>query len=185
MTTGRAPTLHLRNALVLWPARPLRPAKPAPILHSHDDARRVHRRVWLSQCCNHALTATFGRTQIHEQHLIYFVIDNRRQVRAAPRQVAPRQLAFEDRVLQMVTIPAHNLKHLAPALVVADVVADQIGGAHAIPPPPRVRLHGNWTDTCSVYTSGFDRSRLCPAPSSHPMVDQCAPALPRRAVCVD
>ncbi len=56
------------------------------------------------------------------------------QFRPALRQVRSRKLAFENGILQMVAVPAHGLKHLAQPLVVADVVADQVGGAHGYSP---------------------------------------------------
>src|ERR1017187_1916458 len=59
------------------------------------------------------------------------MVDDRRQFRTAPRQVRRRQLAFEDRILQMVPVPTHRLKDLAQTFVIANVVADQIGKAHA------------------------------------------------------
>jgi hypothetical protein len=66
---------------------------------SHDDARRIHRRVRFAERQNHTVAAPLGRTQIHEQNLVLFVVDDRRQVRAAPRQVRCRKLALEDREL--------------------------------------------------------------------------------------
>ena len=69
--------------------------------------------------------------EIHEQHLVLGMVDDRRQFRPAPRQVGRGKLALEDGVLQMVAVPAHGLEDFAQALVVADVVADQVGRAHS------------------------------------------------------
>src|SRR5450432_2684928 len=66
------------------------------------------------------------------------MVDDRRQRRPAPRQIRRRKLALEDRVLQMVPIPAHSLKDLTQSLVVADGVADRIGSSHVY----RVALEG-------------------------------------------
>src|SRR5437763_13620935 len=55
-----------------------------------------------------------------------------RQIRAAPRQIARRELAFENGVLQMVAIPAHDLKYFAQAFVFANVITDQIGASHGL-----------------------------------------------------
>ena len=79
---------------------------------------------------DHAVPAPLGRSQVDEQHLVFPMMDDRRQIRPAARQVGRRQLALEDRELQVVAIPAHGLKHLAQALVVADVVTNQIGSSH-------------------------------------------------------
>ena len=89
------------------------------------------RRVRFAERRDDAVAAPLGRPQVHEQHLVLVVVDDRRQLRPAPRQVRGRQLALEDGELQMVAVPAHGLKDFAQALVVADVVADQVGGAHA------------------------------------------------------
>src|SRR5471030_1030588 len=37
----------------------------------------------------------------------------------------------------MVPVPAHGLKYFAETFVVADVVADQVGGSHCVTPPLR------------------------------------------------
>jgi hypothetical protein len=58
------------------------------------------------------------------------MVDDRRQCGSAPRKVGGRQLALEDGKLQMVAEPAHRLEDLAQALVIADVVADQVGESH-------------------------------------------------------
>lgn len=58
------------------------------------------------------------------------MIDDASQIRPAAHQILSRELAFENRVLQMIPVVAHSLKDFAQALVIADVVADQIGVAH-------------------------------------------------------
>jgi hypothetical protein len=74
------------------------------------------------------------------------VVDDRRQFSPASRKVRRGQLALEDGELQMVAVPAHGLEDLAQALVIADVVADQVTGAHnlshrpKLPPPKMSRV---------------------------------------------
>src|SRR5690242_15091839 len=59
------------------------------------------------------------------------MVDDGRQFRPALYKVRRRKLALENRVLQMVAIGTHRLKHLTKPLVVADVVAHQIRRPHA------------------------------------------------------
>ena len=88
------------------------------------DARRVDGRVRFSQSRDHPVAASLRRTEIDEQHLVFSMVDDLCQLPSAPRQVAARQLALEDRILEMVAEPAHGLKDSVEAIVVADVAAD-------------------------------------------------------------
>ena len=107
--------------------------------------RRVDARVRFAPGRNHPVAASLRRTAIDEPHLFFS------QLPSAPRQVAARQLALEDRILEMIAEPAHGLKDSAEALVVGDVVADQIGGSHMSTPPPRPTLRlESLTGTCWV-----------------------------------
>jgi hypothetical protein len=65
-----------------------------------------------------------------EKNLVFVVVDDAGKFRAAPNQVGRSELALEYGVLQMIAVTAHGLENLAKALVVADVVADEVGLAH-------------------------------------------------------
>jgi hypothetical protein len=69
---------------------------------------------------------TFGWAQVNEQHLVFIMVNDSRERHPASNQIARRELAFEYGVLQMVAIATHGLKDLAKALVVRNVVTDQI-----------------------------------------------------------
>lgn len=81
---------------------------------------------------NDAVAAAFDGAEIDEQHLIFAVVDDLGEHVAAARQIARSELAFEDRVLQMIAEPAHGLVDLGEAAVVADVVTDEKGVAHVL-----------------------------------------------------
>jgi molybdopterin-binding protein len=95
-----------------------------------DDAGAVHRGISLAERGDHAVTASLGRAEVNEQHLVFPVVDDLRQEVPAARQVRCRELALEDRVLQVVAEPAHGLVDLREPAVVADVVADQVRVPH-------------------------------------------------------
>ena len=65
-----------------------------------------------------------------EQNLIFVVVDDAGKLGAAPNQVGRGELALEYGILQMIAVTPHGLENLAQALVVADVVADEVGLAH-------------------------------------------------------
>lgn len=123
---------------------------------SHNDARRIHCRVRLAQRRDDAVPAPFRRPEIHEQHLVLHVVDNFRQFGAAPRQFHRRELAFEYGVLQMVAKPAHRLINLAQALVITNVVTDQVRDTHAdLPSDYRTVNACTWqSGRCYRYCSG-------------------------------
>jgi len=65
-----------------------------------------------------------------EQNLILVVVDDVGKLGAATDQIRLSQLAFKNRILKMIAVPAHGLEDLAQAFVVADVVTDQVGLPH-------------------------------------------------------
>src|SRR5206468_1074620 len=68
--------------------------------------------------------------EIDEEHLIFSMVDNLAELGAAPGQVHRRQLALEHGILKVVAVVPHGLEHLPQPLVLADVIADQVTGAH-------------------------------------------------------
>jgi hypothetical protein len=53
----------------------------------------------------------------------------------------------------MVAVPAHRLEDLAQALVIADVVADQVGESHRITSPNRIGQSGNGSRSPKLNTA--------------------------------
>jgi hypothetical protein len=60
------------------------------------------------------------------------MLDDFRERMPTSGQIDRRELALEDRVLQMVAEVAHGLEDLAEAFVVADVVANEKSVAHGL-----------------------------------------------------
>jgi hypothetical protein len=65
-----------------------------------------------------------------EKNLVFVVVDDAGKFRAAPNQITLGELALEYGVLQMIAVTVHSRENLTKALVVADVVADEVGLAH-------------------------------------------------------
>lgn len=60
------------------------------------------------------------------------MVDDSIQFATASYDIRRSELAFEYRVLEVVSESAHGLEHFAQAFVVRDIVADQEGIPHAI-----------------------------------------------------
>lgn len=67
-----------------------------------------------------------------EQNLILIVIDNAGQFRPAANKVPGSKLALEHRVLKVIAVPPHSLEDLAKALIIADVITNQIRLPHLL-----------------------------------------------------
>src|SRR5208337_928014 len=85
----------------------------------------------LSQRGDHALAAPLRRSQVNEEHLVVAMVNQLPQRMPAFRKINRRELALEDRVLQVVAKITHGLEDLPQPLVVADVVADEVSVTHA------------------------------------------------------
>src|SRR5579872_5024887 len=99
---------------------------------SKHNAGSVHGDIGLAHGGNHAVAPALGGPQVHEQHLVARVMDDRRQLRPQPSQIGRRKLALEHRILKMVPIAAHGLVNLAQPLVIADVITNEVRGAHGL-----------------------------------------------------
>ena len=97
---------------------------------SNDDARGIDGGVRLPERHNHALPATLGGTKVDEEDLIVAVVDQFAEDVSAFREIDGSELTFEDGVLQVVPEITHGLVDFTKPLVVADVVADEVGGTH-------------------------------------------------------
>lgn len=65
-----------------------------------------------------------------EEDLVFGVVDDAGEVRAAADEIGAGELALEDGELEVVAVAAHGFEHLAEAFVVRDVVTDEVGLAH-------------------------------------------------------
>jgi hypothetical protein len=97
---------------------------------SDNDTRCVERRVGFTESGDHAVSPALGWAEIDKEHLVVLVIDDVRQFGAEADKIRRGELALEDGVLQMVAEAAHEPEDFAQALVIADVVANEIGIAH-------------------------------------------------------
>ena len=66
-----------------------------------------------------------------EEDLVIAMVNDGGQCGAEADEIGFGQLAFKDGVLQVVAPAAHGLKDFAEALIVTDVVADEVGGTHS------------------------------------------------------
>jgi hypothetical protein len=97
---------------------------------SNNDAGGVNGGVGEAEGGDDAVAAAFGGPEMDEQDLVFGVFDDAGEFNAAADEVAGRELAFEDGVLEMVAKTAHEFEDFAEAAVVGDVVTDEIGLAH-------------------------------------------------------
>jgi len=67
-----------------------------------------------------------------EQNLVFSVEYDAGKFNAAADEIAGRELALENRVLEMVAKTAHEFEDFAETAVVGDVVTDEIGLAHLV-----------------------------------------------------
>jgi hypothetical protein len=65
-----------------------------------------------------------------KENLVFVVIDDVRERSSAADQIRLRKLALKHRVLQVIPAPPHRLEDLAKALIIGNVVANQIGLPH-------------------------------------------------------
>jgi hypothetical protein len=88
----------------------------------------------LSKGRNDPLATAFSRSQKHEKHLVFVVVNDLGKIGAELNKVRCGQLALEYGKLKVVAPSAHRLEHAAQALVIGDVVTNQVGISHAVTP---------------------------------------------------
>jgi hypothetical protein len=66
---------------------------------SNDKTGCIDIRIRQTERRDNAIAASFGRAKMDKQNLVFVVINNAVKFRAAPDQVARRELAFEHGVL--------------------------------------------------------------------------------------
>jgi hypothetical protein len=120
------------------------------------DARAVEGAIRAAQGCDDAIATAFDRTKVDEEHLIFAMIDDLAEQMPTSREIGPRQLTLEDRVLQVVAESTHRFVDPAQAEVVRNVVADQIRVPHQ---PPTVSMAA-WH--CYTVSTGFSDNRRRP-----------------------
>jgi len=96
----------------------------------HDYAGRKDGRIGYAERGDDAVAPAFSGTEIDEEYLILVMVDDGSQFGAEPDEVGGIQLAFENGVLEVVAVAAHNLEDLSEAFVFAYVVADEVGFLH-------------------------------------------------------
>jgi hypothetical protein len=96
----------------------------------HHEAGRLDWRVGLAEGADDTVAAPFGGAEVDEEHLIGGVIEDVAQLVPHFGEVGRRQLALENRELQMVAVIAASLEDLPQALVIRDVVTNQVSIPH-------------------------------------------------------
>jgi hypothetical protein len=109
---------HSSSARRNWVRRdrlltPFTDARLEYLLSVSDDARAVERDVGQPQRRDDPIAPSVGRSEIDEQHLVLLVMNDLRERVTTAHQIGRRELTLEDRVLEMVTEPAHGLIHAA------------------------------------------------------------------------
>jgi hypothetical protein len=97
---------------------------------SNDIAGRVEIRIRQAESGDHPVAPALRGTEMNEEHLIFIMLDDPAQLGPASREIPLRELAFENRVLEMVAESTHRLEDLAQPAIVGDVVTDQVGLPH-------------------------------------------------------
>ena len=90
----------------------------------HDDTGAIQIGVRFAERGDDPFAAPFRRPQIHEQHLVFAMIDNPAQRFATAHQIGCCELAFKNGKLQVVSEAAHQLEHLPQPLLVRDVITN-------------------------------------------------------------
>ncbi len=94
-------------------------------LHDYRDAVEVN--VGLTECGDGARATALDGADVNEQHLVFVVVNDARQLRAQLDELPVVELALEDRKLEVLTPTEHELVHLAKTFGVADVIGDDEG----------------------------------------------------------
>jgi|SRR5579875_1580542 len=98
----------------------------------NNNARRGQIGVRFAERGDDTLTAPFRRTEVYKEDLVVVMMNDRAEFRAQPHDIRGSELAFKNRVLEVISVAAHCLKHLSQPLVVGNVIADQKGAAHRL-----------------------------------------------------
>jgi hypothetical protein len=99
---------------------------------SNDVAGRVQLHIWQAQRSYHPIPATFSRTQLDEQHLVFVVFDDVTQGALQLNLFRRIQIAFEHRELKVIPKVGARFKNPPQPLVVGDVVTNQVCRAHGM-----------------------------------------------------
>lgn len=90
---------------------------------SHDDGRPFGRYIGLADGSDRRVPASVDRSNIDEEHLVLFVMDDRIERGTKLDQVPCIELAAKDRKLDVLSPTAHQSVDTAQAFRVRDVVA--------------------------------------------------------------
>jgi len=92
---------------------------------SDDHAGGVDVGVGFAEGGNDAIAAAFGRAEVDEQDLVFFVMDDFGETGAEPDEIGSAELTFKDGELEMIAESAEDLEGPVAALIVRDVVVNQ------------------------------------------------------------
>ena len=95
-----------------------------------DVARGVEFDVGGAEAGDSFFSATFCRSEVDEEDLVFFGVDYGFQFFFEFNFVGGAEVAFEYGVLEVVAVVAAGFVNLAQAFGVADVVGDDVGGQH-------------------------------------------------------
>lgn len=98
---------------------------------SHHNAGAVDIQVRSTQRGDHAVPSTIGGPQINKDNLVGFMIDDIAKLGAAAHQVFRGKLAFENRILQMISEAPQFLMNASEPFIVRNVVTDKICRSHS------------------------------------------------------
>jgi len=115
---------------------------------SNDQARCIHRSVGNAKSFNASFSTAGCRTQVNEEDLIVPVVDDFTEQSTESCKLDRIQLAFEDRILKMITPVTKSSKDLAKAFIVANVVTDQVSRSHLLSP---LSIATQWSNGSIAY----------------------------------
>ena len=98
---------------------------------SHDDRLAAHGLELLAEAHDARLDSV-SDADVHQHDVILGMIDHRVEARNQIGVPAAAQAALEDRELDPLAVPLHQLEHPPPPLGVADVVDDDVEVLHGI-----------------------------------------------------
>ena len=81
---------------------------------------------------DNAVTSSFGRTEVDEEHLVFLMVDNFTEGLFEFDFFARRQVTLENGVLQVIAKIFARLECKTEPLAFGNVIADEIGGAHGL-----------------------------------------------------
>jgi hypothetical protein len=95
-----------------------------------DKAGRVKVGVGRAEGGDETVSSAFGGAEVHEEDLVFDMVDDAREERFQFGFFAGCQVTLEDGKLEMIPEIAAGFENLSEAFGVADVVANKVSAAH-------------------------------------------------------